>query len=589
MARAKSSANNIYTYPSAMKPAKFKTATCVLCRKRKLRCDGGDPCGPCSRTRTPVTCTYVPKTVGQQRSELPKGGACITCRQRKRRCDGNLPCKTCTQSSRPDECQYREKGPGKQRLSKQPHRADYLQSDSASTASSSSSRPATPPHFMFPDSAALNLPDEYIDTEFFPRPELNTMCYGADSTGSCDTLPILPPFLDSVSFPPSTLDSLPLDSSIELFEVRNLFLEHGWQYGLSVTTEKRQALSIGSADSTLVNVCELLGYLLKSHSHPDIWVSFDGQTEPETKLDSLIRDKLEGVAGPPPDPLLCLQAYTLLCLYSAHKEDISGAQEYVLKASNIVVHHAATLGLEDAPALEWCPMFDASYLSPHSVAEEIRAVFSQLIYLDACGTLFFHLDSNIDPGLLEKFRRLAVVHRSDTEINFIRAKSILFLNDSRELVAAWNRWNFGDPPPTAWTKQYWSLIEDIHTHLIFVNTALIDVSCIPELQGAQPTLKICILMSLAALAELYGLFARSQADSRQKHREVVEKIIDITKGFSDGDYPFLDATLSICWYIASRRLYDDHDPGIINMYESTIFLHECNRKLLQAGPFAIHL
>ncbi|KAJ7327930.1 hypothetical protein DFH08DRAFT_884213 [Mycena albidolilacea] len=65
---------------------RFKTATCILCRQRKLRCDGGSHCGPCSRTKTPVVCTYVPRTSGQLRSELPKGGACLPCRRRKRVC-----------------------------------------------------------------------------------------------------------------------------------------------------------------------------------------------------------------------------------------------------------------------------------------------------------------------------------------------------------------------------------------------------------------------------------------------------------------------------------------------------------------------
>ncbi|KAJ7145144.1 hypothetical protein C8R43DRAFT_953584 [Mycena crocata] len=110
---------------------------------------------------------------------------------------------TCTQTSWPDKCQYREKVSGKQKPSKQPDSAHYLPSDSTSTASSSSSRSTAPPHVMFLESAALTLPDEYIDLELLPWPELiiSMMCYAAHSR-SCDYFPnVQPTFLDSVSFP----------------------------------------------------------------------------------------------------------------------------------------------------------------------------------------------------------------------------------------------------------------------------------------------------------------------------------------------------------------------------------------------------
>jgi hypothetical protein len=147
-----------------------------------------------------------------------------------------------------------------------------------------------------------------------------------------------------------------------------------------------------------------MGYLVRLHSHPEAWLPFNSQTAVETELDLLIRHKLESVSGRGSDPLLCLQAYTLLSLYSAQKEDIHSCQEFLVKASNIVVHHAATLGLQDASADTWCPKLDASYLSPHNVADEARAAFSQMIYLDIeCG-LILNLPSVIDPGLLENFR-----------------------------------------------------------------------------------------------------------------------------------------------------------------------------------------
>ncbi|KAF8176613.1 hypothetical protein K438DRAFT_70253 [Mycena galopus ATCC 62051] len=572
---------------SSVKPAKFKTPTCALCRRRKLRCDGGDPCGPCSRTRTPVICTYVPKTVGQLRSELPKGGACITCRQRKRRCDGTLPCITCVKTSRPDECQYREKSRSKQKPPK-PATRDETSSDSGS---SSSSRPSTP--ISSSSHGMLRFQHEYLDV---PPPsdsliswsELDSMCHTIDPTSAEKDLPdglFVLPSLDSISFPPPPfqVDPSPQDRT-ERFAMRNIFLEHSWQYGLSVTIAKREALSIGDVsglivDPILVGICELMGHL---HSQPQGWLTSNTQTATEAELDRFIRNKLESASALGTDPLLCLQAFTLLSLYFAQKEDTHSCQESLVKANNIAVHHAATLGLEDDPTDVWCPQFDASYLSPHTVSGEVRAAFSFLVYTDIQRGLILDLPSILDPGLMEKFRRLLGVHWADTEINFMRAKSILFLSDSKQLVAAWNRWEFGNPTPTAWSKCYWSLIEDIHSHISFLGAALMDVSYIPALQGAQLTLKTCIITCLAALAELHGLFAPSQPDSRQKHREVVAEITSITRTFLDKDYQHLEPILRICWSIAWRTLPEDcNSETQDNDFRSGLFfLHaECNRRL----------
>ncbi|KAJ7679137.1 hypothetical protein DFH06DRAFT_505709 [Mycena polygramma] len=583
------------------------TPTCALCRKRKLRCDGGQPCAPCSRTRTPVVCTYVPKTVGQLRSELPKGGACITCRQRKRRCDGQLPCRTCTQTSRPDECQYREKARSSHkpaRTARAP-REDQFSSDSGST--SSSSRPTTPSSQSASHTfGVLRLPNEYLeapspsDPPFSAWSELTSTCAPVYPAGSSCSISL--PSLDTVAFPQPALEIDPLSEDREHMEklvVRNLFLQHGWQYGLSVTTARRDALSIGdfsgiTVDPTLVRVSELMGYLVRIHSHPEAWLPFNTQTAAESELDFLIRSALD---SPGADPLLRLQGYTTLCLYSAQKEDIHSCQEFLVKASDVVLHRAAALGLDDEAAtnLMSYPQFDASYLSPQSLADEGRAAFAQMFFLDMTCRLILNLPSAIDPALIEKFRRLAAVNCADTELNFMRAKSSLFLSDSQDLANAWTRREFGaDPTPTTWSKRYWRLISDAHAHIALLNTVLMDVSWIPALQGALPTLKVSVIMALAALAELYGLFALSQPESRRGHRDAVRQIGDISRGFQEEEYEYLDPVLGVCWSIASRVVHSNaHDPNTRSEWdEGTLpctMVREWNRKLRRVSPFVVTL
>ncbi|KAJ7272904.1 hypothetical protein C8J57DRAFT_1315796 [Mycena rebaudengoi] len=57
-----------------------KASTCTRCRAMKIRCDGKDPCGPCSRARTKVTCNHTSTPTTVYVPELRKGAACSACR-----------------------------------------------------------------------------------------------------------------------------------------------------------------------------------------------------------------------------------------------------------------------------------------------------------------------------------------------------------------------------------------------------------------------------------------------------------------------------------------------------------------------------
>jgi hypothetical protein len=100
---------------------------------------------------------------------------------------------------------------------------------------------------------------------------------------------------------------------------RKLFLDHSWQYGLNVTPEKRDALSRGDTSGiivhpVLVDVCQLLGYLLANHASSETWVYFQGQTDGKAEQALIIFCVLQS-----PDSKLDLgteiQVYSLLLLY----------------------------------------------------------------------------------------------------------------------------------------------------------------------------------------------------------------------------------------------------------------------------------
>ncbi|KAJ6610527.1 hypothetical protein B0H10DRAFT_408277 [Mycena sp. CBHHK59/15] len=631
--------------PSTMNiQTKFKTPTCVLCRQRKLRCDGGNPCRPCSRARKLVVCTYVPRAKGQLRSELPKGGACVLCRQRKRRCDGNFPCQTCIGLSRPDHCQYREKPPCSRPWSTTPRtdtrhdRHDGASaSPSRSCASASSSRSSTSsplepnlPELSYPQPEPAVPQPEYAQMNslldlFLPWPEsiIPGCACPASSGDNCApseksiVLPILPPvsesrpaypalpknvdssnsdvsttrttFLDSLSpmvDPLCAATTLPPDRAAELFRIRKVFVDHGWQYGLNVLPEKREAMLRGCisglfVDPILVTICQLMGYHLAAHSHPEAWIHFAGQTEAEAQEGVTVLNLLEGRPDGVSEPVTRLQVYTFLAVYCAQKGDIFSFHEFIRKAGDAAAQNYVALGLDDVSASDRRPGSRPLSFFPRSTAQEARAAFSHLIYVDLGSRVILKLPSLIDPGLLPNFRRLASVHSPHTELNFIRAKSAVFLTDSLQLAD-----EFGLDAPRDWSTRYWTLIEDIYAHLNVINTPAME-ALIPELEIIQPTLRTCIIMALTALAKLYGLFAHFQPESRRKCREVVEEIARVSSLFQSEDYQYLDPTLGVCWSIASRQIMEaepvnglpEWDPASVNS------LRECRKKLSRAIPF----
>ncbi|KAJ7710613.1 hypothetical protein B0H17DRAFT_1027431 [Mycena rosella] len=580
--------------------AKFKTPTCVLCRQRKLRCDGESPCGPCSRARTLVVCTFIPKTSGQLRSELPKGAACISCRQRKRRCDGILPCRTCTAASRAHECEYRDRPNRRGFLAEQDRRS---LPDGASTCTSRSAN--TSPSYTPGYSSSRDLPPETEHTDsrfnlFLPSPGSSGLfniyandrplsMSGGSSVANSFAFPYLPTGGNTSSI---AFREVSLERASELFSVRNLFLDHCWHYGLNVTAEKRDALSRGDTSGALVapvlvNICQLLGYLLANHSQSEIWQYFQGQTEDEAHQARITFDFLDR-RDSRLDPEPSLQAYALLVLYYGMKGDIVMHTKTWTKLGDLIARDMAALGLDDIPSLDHTTQLDFSSY-PRGTGQEALSTFSMIIFLELGRTLVWKLPPSLDPQILAKFRQLATRHRTGTEMNFMRAKSNLFLFDSRQLVTELGRSELGQPPSAAWSRRYWILIREIHTHLNVLNMPLLEVSVIHEAQVL--TLKICIIFALAALIDLYAVFSPFQSEARSKHCATVEEMAAVCSVFSGRDFQYLDSGLGLCWSLALRPIFHDPDAQAAVArsqagYQSALdIIRECRRGLSQATPY----
>jgi hypothetical protein len=86
-----------------------------------------------------------------------------------------------------------------------------------------------------------------------------------------------------------------------------------------------------------------------------------------------------------------------------------------------------------------------------------------------------------------------------------------------------------------------------------INTPLIEVCFIHEAQVF--TLKTCIIIALAALAELYSIFAPFQPELRRKREEVIDEIATITSMFVGKDFQYLDSALGVCYSIPFRCIH----------------------------------
>ncbi|KAJ7737897.1 hypothetical protein DFH07DRAFT_944169 [Mycena maculata] len=570
---------------------KTKIPTCKSCRQRKIRCDGENPCVPCSRARTPLVCAYPPKS--HAGLELSKGAACVPCRictetlrRRKRKCDGAAPCLTCKNTFRIEECHYRVRSVARRSLG---HTEQVPQMEAPSCAEDTNgsgglSEPAGPSLETLQD---INPQVDLFRPWLEPIPRLGTTEvageHGTVGPSPQDlnpqmvlSLPWLEPIPDTAQFngalpavshptaisTPSvfnTCTAAPVDQVTELYLVRNLFLDSCWQFGLNLSPAKRDALSRGDISGAvvhpiLVHACHMMGYLLAGRSNSAQWAYLKRHTpEGETTEALRVIDLMKGLSGADadaPDPLTRVQVYKLLALYSGLKMDFRGFQEFLGNAGNIALRHGVGFGMEDA-------FMPETTLSPHGPLQEGRSAVAHMVYIELASSMILKAPPKLPQVLLAKFRRWAAKNRKEIEMNVVKANSAFLLVESQQLVAEWNQWEQGvySTREAEWHARYADHANNIQALLHVLNTALLELAPVDRLQVL--TLRGCVIIALAALAELHAVFAPFDKAARQQHRAVVDAIARITRMFHTADYAYFDCTLEVCWDIASREISED--------------------------------
>ncbi|KAJ7491112.1 hypothetical protein FB451DRAFT_1222084 [Mycena latifolia] len=589
-----------------------KVSTCGRCRTKKIRCDGQNPCGPCSKARVDVHCSYTAPTPSHG-PELRKGAACSACRRKKKKCSGDWPCRTCIVSKKEDDCKYDD---GSQlsftrALIERTLELEQLLSEAKQQP------PSVLSYAVSPDlSAEL---DQLLSSNPLVPPVPDPMLYdkdpflngqgtlnGHDARNNSMSPMIMEeePFdyLDSAYSTPTAITQPPMavmpltpvlpvaESQTEkLFRLRKLFLSKRMQFGFTLPVHKLTAVTNGDMSGNvvhpvLVHVCHLWGYMLDYYERNHTWTYAPDKNGDEVAQMRLILGSLAGMLGPAPDPQTTLLTYLSVSLYFFHKADFSRGQEFLSVAGNTAMTHDLDLAtLATIPVEEK----DKGLYSMHPIteADELRATFSHLIYVGLSAQVVLTAPPVIDLRLYEKFDLLMDSEvTSSVDINFLRAKSIRLLTQTRLLTAAWNN---GQSPPPSWFEQYWKLIEQLHAHIGVLNPVQLRVSFIPEAHTTHLGLKLCSTMALTALADLHGIFSPSHVESSRRYRDAVLEIVSISSTFSLDDCQYLDPILPLCWSVATKRILDSQ--VVYENQESIITaIRACNSNLQQALPYVIN-
>ncbi|KAJ7272882.1 hypothetical protein C8J57DRAFT_260988 [Mycena rebaudengoi] len=572
-----------------------KASPCARCRAMKIRCDGKDPCGPCSRARIAVICNYTNAPTAVYVPELRKGAACSACRRKKKKCSGNWPCHTCVAARKQDDCKFDDDSPlsstralieRARELEKLLYQAKQMTPDILDDQL---------------DPGVLNELDQlgFVSDPLIPSREDAEAVAGSNEAGPSD-----PTFPESVSFDllPVTLvhdtvgnpnlgESLNVISNLgapteseegKLFRLRSLFLQMAPSYGFSLSQKKLDAIAKGDMTGlvvhpVLVHVCHLCGYLFDLLKQTG---TSRFEIEEESTYMRLIQGSLDGMLGPAPNPVTTILTYTTVSLYFLKKVQLERGQEFLAAAGKTAFDHDIDLAcLGNVHSDEINHGFS---VFPGNDADEMRAVFSHLIYV---ATVFHLLVKNtpiVDARLVDKFRLLMSTQvATHVDVNFMRAKSVRLFAETRQLTSAWNSSASSQSPSTLWFDGYWKLIDQIHSHIGLLQPAALKVSFIPDYRTIGLALKFSTILALAALADLHATFAPSHSESSRRYRDAITEIVSISSTFASDDLQYLSTILSLCWTVATQGIVENR---IVYENQQAIIatIRQCNQNLKQA-------
>ncbi|KAJ7272903.1 hypothetical protein C8J57DRAFT_1225229 [Mycena rebaudengoi] len=598
----------------ALKPLLLHAA--VMDKKASpCRCDGKDPCGPCSRARTAVICNYTNTPTTVYVSELRKGAACSACRRKKKvlwltifaeenlflictytpqKCSGDWPCLACVAARKKNDCKFDD---GSQLSSTRAliERARELEK------LLSQAKQMTPDILDYQLDPSVS--NELDQLGFASDPVSLTIREDAEAVASSNEAgPSDPTFLKPVSFDlvPVTAGNPNLGVSLgvvpnlgvrteteeeKLFRLsvlflkslpppplnlptrRALFLQKAPTCGFSLSLRKLDAIAKGDMTGlvvhpVLIHVCHLWGYLLDFLQQTGTSGSFNG------------------MFGPAPNPVTSLLTYLTVSVYFFQKGQLDRGQEFLAIASKTALEHDIDLAcLGNVYSHKMDQEFS---VFPNNDDDEMRAAFSLLIYLGTVPHLLLNNPRVVAARLMDTFSLLMSTQvATHVDVVFMTAKSVRLFAETRQLTSVWNGSASSQSPPTLWFDRYWKLIEQIHSHIGRLQPAVLKVSFIPDYHTTELALKHAMILTLAALTDLHAIFAPSHLESSRRYRDALTEIVSISSTFASDDFQYLGPILSLCWTVATQGILENR---IVYENQNSIItaIRQCNQNLKQA-------
>ncbi|KAJ7067211.1 hypothetical protein C8F01DRAFT_1120649, partial [Mycena amicta] len=518
-------------------PAKPVPSTCSRCRAKKINCDGQQPCTPCCRARIDDDCSYTVVPNLSHGPELRKGAACTACRSDILKCSGDWPCRTCIASKREDECKFDDN-------SQLSYTRALIERTLELEQLLSRAKQAPQPEPAFPLGANVTAEPDQFDSNAMASTSAVTL----SSTDDTD--------VDYSYDAESPTPSLPPAS--ETHEERMLRL---LQFGFVLSAHKLRAVMLGDMSASvvhpvLVHVCHLWGAMLDYCETNQTWTYATGKHGDEVRHMQLVLGCIAGMLGPPPDAATMLMAYLSLSLYFFHKQDFGRGQDFLELACD-----TALCNNMDMAVLASTPINDRGAgqggmysLLPLTEADELRSVYSKLIWVALSSKIVLGTPYEIDQRLLAAFERLVPTQlQNNADINFQRAKSNMLLRRTRQLTTSFNV----QAASAAWFQEYWKLIEQLYGYIGLLNPVQLRLSFVPESRTTGIVLKLCSTVALTSLADLHGVFAPSRKESSKRYRDAVLEIASISSTFTIEDSCYLDPILPVCWAVATKRVLEN--------------------------------
>ncbi|EKM53711.1 uncharacterized protein PHACADRAFT_125635, partial [Phanerochaete carnosa HHB-10118-sp] len=237
-------------------------------------------------------------------------------------------------------------------------------------------------------------------------------------------------------------------------------------------------------------------------------------------------------------------------------------REYLIKAAHVIVSN----NMQVTP-----PHMDGvlTLEEPDDDTKEHVTTIAHFIYSDNFAQMVLAYPPFLDAEYNRQLKLLSFMQPwlAKHSIVLMRCKSLVLLREAMQLsrmraetTAATSSGGIIEHTALSseWHTQYWETIEEVTSHVAVLYPQMLQTSLYSDPEHAL-SLKVCIIIALAAQVELHRMPGTYHMESRQKALSVVLEVIGLTKSLKDDDYAMLESVLGLCFTIIANAIRNDRE------------------------------